>query len=333
MRIYTKRNGNHQGQHLIFDTIDEAIEELSGDSKDLNVNKQDLTLPKRNVFQPWYAGNQMDWVMSDDGRIVQILELNFLYKYRKDGSRTTFRNGRPYYTAYFKTCFGTYSYFTLKDGSFKVYHTMNADVNLVMDIAVHNGSLSKSFEHRPFGKYLTNDKKMFVYWLWRSGFDPVVAYIKAYKGTINWKNKPYVVDKALQLCQDPYVIEELKYYMQKDKTFVEKLKDAFHNEDLNPDRFARELNEGIKACTETIKIDEKLPTGEVVQRELPNKKKGGMAHLAWVRTLGQALASVEEKPGTGTELLTQDTGAVPFSIPSAPENSLVKVEASFKKMD
>ena len=120
---------------------------------------------------------------------------------------------------------------------------------------------------------------------------------------------------------------------QKDKTFVEKLKDAFHNENLNPERFAKELDNGLKACTEPIIVQEKLPTGEVVERKLQNKKTGGMAHLAWVRTLGQALASVEEKPVNGQDLLPQDTGTVPFSAPAAPENSLVKVEASFKRMD
>lgn len=328
MRIYIKRFGEYKGEYIIFDTINEAIEELSGDYAYLNTNKQDLTLPKTEVFPIWYTGQKGDWVRTDDGRVVQIYELNYLYKYKRNGERMTFRNGKPYYTAYFKVCFGTYNYYTLKSGEYRIYNTMNADLVLLKDYAVDTGSLSRSFEHRPFGKYLTDDKKLFCYWLSRNGCDPEDAFIRANKGKIHWKDKKYILEKALTLMQDPYVIEELKYYMSKDKTFLERMQEAFKERNLTPERFAEELDNGLKACTTPETIEKLDKNGQPIIIERPNKKMGGLGHLAWVRTLGQAVASVEN-PAQPKGLLTEDTGAEKYVAPEAPENVMQKVEASF----
>ena len=329
MRVYIKRFGEYAGEYLIFDTINEAIEELSGDYAHLNTNKQDLTLPKLEVFPIWFTGTKGDWVRTDDGRVTQLYEVNYLYKYLRNGSKKKFRNGLDYYTAYFKVCFGIYSYYTLKSGEYKIYRTMNADLILLKDYAVDTGALYQSFEHRPFGKYLTNGKKLFCYWLSRNGCDPEDAYIRAHKNEIHHKNKKYILEKALTLMQDQYVIEELKWYMSKDKTFLERMKESFKTHNLTPERFAEELDNGLKACTtpETIeKVNTK--TGELTTVERPNKKMGGLGHLAWVRTLGQAVASVEN-PTEPKGLLSEDTGAERYVAPSAPEEVMQKVEASF----
>lgn len=329
MRIYIKRFGEYAGEYIIFDTINEAIEELSGNYAHLNTNKQDLTLPKTEVFPIWFTGTQGDWVRTDDGRVVQIFKLDFLYKYKRNGEKIKFRNGKDYYTAYFKVCFGTYTYYTLKSGEFKIYRTMNADLVLLKDYAVDTGALSQSFEHRPFGKYLTNQKKLFCYWLSRNGCDPEDAYLRSLKGEVHPKDKKYILEKALTLMQDEYVIEELKWYMSKDKTFLERMQEAFKERNLTPERFAEELDNGLKACTNPEKIEKvDTKTGELIVVERPNKKMGGLGHLAWVRTLGQAVSSVEN-PQPAKALLPEDTGAERYVAPSAPEDIMQKVEASF----
>lgn len=179
MRNFTIRNGRFKGQHPIYESVQEA--------KDAGVT------PK----EPWHREDiiQGDWVISDDGLILQCLHRYQLYN-------KLHRSGQ--YTDVFRFANGSFYVYINKVGERVVGKNFYANV-------AHNNKGSIGNTSR-LGRFMTPQKKLFVS-LIGEGLDPYTAYLKAF-------NRGFATYNINKLLEDPVIKEAL---MEELKPFVNKI--------------------------------------------------------------------------------------------------------------
>jgi len=177
MRDFTVRSGNFAGTHIIYDNEEEA--------RNHNI-----------VFKkPWYDDNvdNGDWVVSDDGYVIQCL-------YKRKIVNKRHRSGQ--FTMSYRFCNGTFYYYVNRFGqkSIKNFYAVATKS--------HKNSLGNSGR---MGRYLTSRKKEFVT-LIAAGLDLYSAYIKAYE--VKTISRNGILVQINKLMDDPIVREELMEQMQ-----------------------------------------------------------------------------------------------------------------------
>lgn len=223
MRNFTVRRGNYKGEHIIYDSPDEAV--------------QHGIEPKT----PWHRKDVVigDWVVSDDGYVVQCLHRRpLINKRHKSGQWTdTFR---------------------FPMGIFGVYYDAKGDKKITKNFyaQVANNNKSSLGNTSVLGKYMTIEKREFVTLL-GMGFDPYSAYIKAYK-VKRITTLPNVTMQINKLLTDKQVQEELmdvlKPFMHKVQL---KIRDISDYEDLNElfiDKTAQLLTTQVKSIKDQIAV-------------------------------------------------------------------------------
>ena len=210
MRKFTVRRGNFKGEHIIYDSSDEAV--------------QHSIEPKT----PWHRKDVEigDWVVSDDGYVVQCLHRRILINKRH-------RSGQ--YTDTFRFPMGIFGVYYDAKGEKKITKNFYAQVT--------NNNKSSLGNTSALGKYLTIEKREFIT-LMGMGFDPYSAYIKAYK-VKRLTTLPNVTMQINKLLMDKQVQEELmevlKPFMHKIQLRVMELSNFRSLEEMFIDKTARLL--------------------------------------------------------------------------------------------
>jgi len=203
MRIHTIRRGNHKGEHIIYDNPGEA-----------NSNGID------KIMAPWHRTDTQtgDWVVSDDGYVVQVLK------------RYTLKNKR-HISGQYTDCF------MFPQGTFTVYYGRNGYKKIKNFYAQmsSNNRTSLGNDTSSLGRYLTIRKKEFVT-LMGFGYDAYTSYIKAFN--VKNSNIGYITIQINKLLTDERVqgalMEALKPFMEKvEQAVIEKSKGQYKDlEDL-----------------------------------------------------------------------------------------------------
>lgn len=178
------RRGKHAGFHTIYNSVKSFKEDYAN------------TEPKH----PWWESDVGDWVIADDGFVVQVLDKYELVnkKYHKDRHLMTRCK-----TYVFIFCNKTTSAYVRKDGSVHASRYLGSYVSLQRN--------HMSNDYNPLGKTLTERKKQFIL-LVVAGHTPAIAYMKAYK-------KPFSVAKrnGYRLAmQDEQVMSEIERHIKRD---------------------------------------------------------------------------------------------------------------------
>jgi len=178
------RRGKHAGFHTIYNSV------LAFKTEHAN------TEPKH----PWWESEVGDWVIADDGFIVQVLDKYELVnkKYHKD--RHLMTTCKTYVYIF---CNKTTSAYVRKDGSVHASRYLGSYVSLERNHMSNN--------YNPLGKSLTERKKQFIMYI-VAGHTPAIAYMKAYK-------KPFSIAKrnGYRLAmQDEQVMSELERHVKRD---------------------------------------------------------------------------------------------------------------------
>lgn len=228
MREFSIRRGTYAGTHLIFDSIKEA-------------KKHGI----KDIKSPWYSDNVEpgDWVISDDGYVIQCLGKRLLINKRhKSGQYTqTWR---------------------FPNGTFYIYRDARGNKHIKNFYAVAAANHKSSMGNTPrLGRYMTLRKKEFCM-LIGAGLDPYQAYIKAYRVGTASKNSIWIqVNKLLndKMVQEE-VMEELKPFLKKVEDRIkaktghgslvdllaDKIAELFTDEDLK----AKDVQQNIKLAME-----------------------------------------------------------------------------------
>jgi len=248
MRTFTIRKGLYAGEHTIYDSEKEA--------KDNGIS------PKK----PWHDPNVAvgDWIVSDDGYVVQCLGRRSLINKRH-------RSGQ--YTDTFR----------FPQGIFYVYHGKKSDSvkNFYAQLANHNksslGNTSK------LGKFMTIKKKEFVS-LVQLGYDPYSACVKAYNihtstpGAITAQVNKLLSDpqirEALMQALQPYMeqvqqhLKEITGYQDLNQMFVEKAAKLLGTEHKDPRVEIMTFKLGLELFGTTLGIVETPSVSPINKREL-----------------------------------------------------------------
>lgn len=264
MRQYEILSGKNKGTYIIYDDIREARRELGN--------------PKLEV-ESWREGKTGDWVLTDDGRVVKIINIYNLSNYggkdkpRFIDSKTT---GRWIGSKAVKVCFGVYTVYGKKNGDI-VSNKMIAEPYRMEEFRKNRVSITA--HATILGKFLTKRKKMFVYYYQLTG-NPILALKQVIPKNAPYLTKKHTFYKAIELLKDKYVIKELNTYMKTEESkisFRKKLLNSLEQENLNIEDFAQELKVGLEQT-----------------------KKGSMAHRQWVEMYGKILTYSHEE---GNELI------------------------------
>ena len=174
MREFTIRKGIFAGKHSIYDSLKEATD--AGIKKPLS---------------PWHRADVAigDWVVSDDGFIIQCLH------------RYVLRN-KVHRSGQYTDCF------RFPNGTFYVYVNANQERKVGKNFyaAVANNNPGAIGNTPRIGRYLTPKKKLFVS-LIAEGADPYSAYIAAF-------NKGFAKYSINKLLNDPIVREALMHELE-----------------------------------------------------------------------------------------------------------------------
>ena len=191
MRKFTIRRGHYAGEHIIYDSLEEA--------KTANI---------KDIKTHWYDSSVKagDWCLADDGYVVQCLNrFRLVNKKHRSGQYTdTFR---------------------FPNGTFYVYYDKKGNRHIKNFYAVaarnHKSSLGNT---SVLGRYMTFKKKHFVT-LVAGGMDPYTAYLKAYNKHTASPNGVWI--QVNKLLNDEIVrealVKELKPFMEK---VEDKIKEA-----------------------------------------------------------------------------------------------------------
>jgi len=197
MREFTVRKGSFAGTHKIYDSVEEAKKYKISDIK-----------------SPWWNPDVHvgDWVVADDGYVVQCLS-----RFKLPNKRA--RNGQ--YTDCFRFPMGlSYIYYGVKTNTVKNFYAQTA-----------NTSKSSLGNTSKLGKFMTIRKKEFVV-LISLGYDPYTAYVKAFK--VQRSTPQHIQSQINKLLDDPLIrealMEALKPYMQQ---VQDKVKEITGVSDLN----------------------------------------------------------------------------------------------------
>jgi hypothetical protein len=177
MRDFTIRSGKFSGKHNIYDSEDEAK------SNSIKFTK------------PWYADSVDvgDWVVSDDGYVIQCLgKYKLVNKRHRSGQHTV---------AY-----------RFPNGTFYAYVDAHGQKHIKNFYAVASASHKNSLGNTPrIGRYMTSKKKLFVT-LVAGGMDVYSAYIKAYQ--VRTFSRNGILVQINKLMDDPVVRKELMEQLQ-----------------------------------------------------------------------------------------------------------------------
>jgi hypothetical protein len=146
MREITVRSGRFSGTHKIYENKAEAIS--------LGIE----------AISPWFSPvvEPGDWVVSDDGYVVQCLDRYVLRNKRHQSGQYT-------------------DVLRFPQGSFWVYHRKDGKQNIKSFLAFSTNTNKNSLGDTPKGgKFMTPRKKLFVS-LIIGGMDPLIAYKIAFK--------------------------------------------------------------------------------------------------------------------------------------------------------
>lgn len=177
MRDFTIRSGKYKGIHIIYDNEEEAKENSIEFKK------------------PWYkeSVDVGDWVVSDDGYVIQCL-----HRYKLVNKRH--RSGQ--YTMSYR----------FPNGTFYVYIDRYKQKHIKNFYAVAAHAHKNSLGDTPrIGRYMTSKKKEFVV-LVAGGMDIYSAYIKAY--SVRTFSRNGILIQLNKLMDDPLVRKELMQEIQ-----------------------------------------------------------------------------------------------------------------------
>lgn len=173
MRVVTIRRGLYKGEHTVYDSPDEAV-------------KHGIE-PKT----PWHRKDIQvgDWVVADDGYVVQTLNRKpIINKRHKSGQFTdTFRFPQGIFYAYYN-----------RHGEKRITKNFYAQVT--------NNNKSSLGNTPSLGRFMTIRKREFVT-LVQMGFDMYSAYMKAFN--VKGSSMPYITIQINKLLMDKQIQEEL----------------------------------------------------------------------------------------------------------------------------
>lgn len=291
MRKFTIRKGVYAGDHIIYDSIEEA--QRAGKA------------PK----SPWYTNDVEpgDWCVSDDGYVLRCLKRDKLVNKRHKSGQ---------YTDYFRFCNGTFYVYYAKGGkrSIKNFYGVAS--------ANHKSSLGNTSS---LGKYMTLKKKHFVT-LVSQGFDPYHAYVRAYKVSGASKNNIWV--QVNNLLNDPVVkaglMEELKPVIFKLEKSIQKETGANSLQDWLVDELTKLLAKSNKISVKDRRDNIRLIInlfGEPLGFSAPKPKNTkSLTEADWMELPPPELGSdTETKYGNHSDVGTGTTDSSilpPDSLPS-----------------
>lgn len=234
MRTIVLNSKTFPGEHFVYSDKDEARYYLSGSHKHKNQNNQDLS-----DFLIWHyhEGIAGDWVVSDDGKIVQIL-----YKLRrqssKNGKPRFFRDGRKHETEHYKFAFCNAARWTIKDGTWNctpVIAEPRSDLDIIPRKFTKQGR-EMSINLGKLGKY---KKQLFAYYVSQTADPPEALRLMmmAFQDEKKIQNFPakFITISATELLTDQIVINQLQIYITDMEDFRAKLKASVNNRGLSVD--------------------------------------------------------------------------------------------------
>lgn len=264
MRRYHIKQGNYIGDHFIFDTEQECAVYLKKNC--FNANGQRFVISNHayiiashtlldkatakkyglpsieypDTFPHWtdLEAKTGDWVRTDDGRIVQILN-RYLMKRRK-GRPTLQEQPEPMKldTVYTRFCFASGAIYIKADGTLR-YNYIHAD--LFVPGEYNRSSLTRKTTT------MNKDRKLFAYYLAIVG-NPVKAYHLTWPG--HYTNKllyKAITKRALALMRDRKVIQEFLSYMEIDE-YRKALQTSADEQGVNTDLLMHEIVRGVQGA-------------------------------------------------------------------------------------
>lgn len=247
MRMVNIQRGKNEGTHYIFDNATEAYNYLTGDLMHLLETKSVtdyINVPIQFCFPFWHQFEMYtnrDWIMSDDGRVIQCLKVDKM----QDKIYPYYSTGKEKAVFYCKTAVGIIYKKTKKDGTY----TLNSfNVDKIQTQLHHFNKSSLTNETTIAGKYLTKAKAKFAYNVSISG-DPVKAYMSAMpQNALTFRSRVNVMKKAFTLLTDKYVIKEILRYMSI-SDFKDTLKKGLEDNGIKVEDLTVELAASLKAAT------------------------------------------------------------------------------------
>jgi len=266
MRRWQIRKGNYVGWQFIYDTENEAalalgMKEWYAAGRKWKANALGevtyVSLPtytNEDTFKHWTDRRVKtnDWVRTDDGRIVQVLEWRIMPAKKFSGVILT--EPVPTCTVYVRMAFASGNVYYKVDGSI-TYKYIHADFFVRGSWNNPNrSSLSSSntYEEGLKNPKLNAEKRLYAYYLAVVG-NPVKAYQLTFPG--HYSNKSLFKDitkRALKLFKDKNVLKELSTYMSMEE-FRQKLEKELDDMGLDHTFLFGEIKrgtEGAKAGTD-----------------------------------------------------------------------------------
>jgi len=303
--------------HYLFESTTEAIELLQKDEWSyLNINNQSLewTVDEygraKSPFRHWAEGlteydkyippKVGDWICSDDGFIVQVLDIwirpHIIARgngAKKERKIYCYPDGKPRFNVIVKTACATVNAVNNKDGS---WNCRKLIINFKTLQQAYQSSTSLATEPREFGKHLTYKKRLFAYYCCVY-LNPVKAYWEVnnysakFSSTVDRIKARKIVVDSLELLKDKYVIKEIKTYMDI-QDFKNKLKDSLEKEGLGIDRAVKSLRLGLEA------------------NETNPKKTGGLGHRAFIKDVIDVNKFVDDLDAKNLDMITEEKGSI-----------------------
>ena len=147
--------------------------------------------PDTNVIFDWRKGNEGDWVLADDGGIVQLLKVNGTLKHPNDRPNYTYSNG------YVRTVVGTF----LRNEKTR----MDTDFDKHPNRYTFSRTIKNTNKRVTERKKPTNKEKVFATTV-AVGTDAVKAYMDAFEE----KDRDKARKKAVVLLKQRRVMEEIE---------------------------------------------------------------------------------------------------------------------------
>lgn len=182
-----------------FESIRDAIHFVFDDMKEYADHWLAQGIPAPSIIRDWRKANELDWVWSDDKRIVQIL--------RKGNMKSTVRSSNKKFHAkmWMRTIVGTFTVAqaTIMDTDFSA---RPKGCRYRFSKKIYNNKYV--ITHREEN---TNKENMVVYFIAIVRDDPVSAYMKVY-GTNNYK---YAKEKVYLLLNQERIKVAIRKEMKK----------------------------------------------------------------------------------------------------------------------
>lgn len=224
------------GQHVIYDTEEEALKALNMEAKPLPGSQ--------SSFKHWTDGQLDEWVRTDDGRIVKILS-------RKE---RTNKHGQT--TLDIRVAWRLMKVWYLKDGT-KRYKYLHAD------FFVTNEKIEQRNQYSGKVHFTSNHVRLF-------GIHYVTTFpdvMKAYWLTFPYQRRNTIardsaIKKALRLSQHPHVKKLILNAMTNEK-WREEILQAAEEAEFSMTDILKSIKEGLKTVAPGSKEHETLLTAGV----------------------------------------------------------------------